>query len=64
MLAPACLKIILIFPSARFVPQALAHRALFGKEAADDLLPGSGRQTSSSIMQLPAMFTPMSVGDL
>ena len=31
---------------------------------ADDLLAGSSWHTSSSTMQLPAMLTPISVGDL
>ena len=31
---------------------------------AHDLLAGASQQTASSTMQLPAMFTPMSVGDL
>lgn len=32
--------------------------------AADDLVMEASRQASSSTMQLPAMFTPISVGDL
>lgn len=53
-----------IFSAGRAVAHSLTGRAHGGVIAAYYLLTEASQHTSSSVMQFPAMFTPMSVGDL